>query len=923
LPHLNPHIIKLLKAAIVSCLFAAFFSPKTTLARANNDFKVVFLKDTLFQAGNSFSFNRVSITNISSVKQAIGLDLAVPEGWQTLFDNHKIFQLAPNATLELPIRVAAAYGAISDKLYTVTLTINNMAIGAKTDYHYIAKVMANSNWRAALINPDIKLDRINKETYFQFRISNTGNIPQGFNINYNTSLDLTVAKRNNQITLRPGRDTILRVGIIVQKKYLEEFKPQTIEIDVSGKDKTQQTLIQHVFSNNTIFFENASSWFTAPISVELVSQNFSNKQQQISYINSFGVLSLANQRSLSFNFRSDNFDAQNNRASNRYYNINYTTKNWKISIGNQTEFSAFLIDGFGARLSYKADNGYKIEAVAVKSRLGDADQFNVRQEYTINKSSGIINNTALNFDLQQKDNSILNITEYDKAFGKTGQLAILGGYGWNSIYQPVLMSNTTGGTAGLRYNYNSPTFTLRTDNNISDKNFPGLERGVSRSSNELRFITGKFFFGGIAEYNARSVTLPDSNKLLSLFGGRTTEYGLRTGFIKGRGSLTLTASVVNQLQDSLTNIPFRSDKLTMTGGMVLFKNFNFSLTGSASRSFAEGGNYNISPINSITAFGTLQSSKNGINFRLDDGPAYYSDLFNYAKTGVKTDRFQVSPYVEQDFFKSVLDARVEVDYIDDMSNQIKSYGARLDLNLSLIKSGLYIRFYGNRNFGRENNLNSLNISIRKTLDMPLVGLQKYSTLKVILFKDNNGNNVYDLGDEPINEASIKIGEQYFTTNKLGEAYYKNIKTGIYSLDLGQVTNLKGWIAKKGYKQQINFDKSQVWYIGYERSRFLSGSLNLVKDPLSKLEFSPSNIRITAISSKGESYSTLTDENGAFFLNLPADTYLVQINANVFTDEFRVLRENLNADLTNKTEENLVFEIRERKRAINIRKNNNK
>ncbi|MHB8208021.1 hypothetical protein [Mucilaginibacter sp.] len=913
-------MLRKITVAIIAICFLVAFSTEIAVAQTDHDFRVVFMKDTLFQTGNSFSFNRVTITNITSVKQAIGLDLTVPENWQTLFDNHKIFQLEPNETLELPIRVAASYRALSNNLYPVTLTINNSTIGAKTDYHYFAKVMANANWRAALINNDVKLDRINKETYFQFSISNTGNVRQQFDINYKTNLDLTVAKRNNQINLQPGADTIIRVGIIVQKNYLQEFKPQNVEIEISTKDKNQQTFIQHVYSNNTVFFENPSGWYTAPLSFELVSQNFSNKQQQINYINSSGMVFLENQRSISFNFRSNDFYTENNGTSNRYYNIDYATKHWRISVGDQTEFSAFLIDGFGARLAYKADNGYKIEAVAVKSRLGNADQFNLRQEYLLNKSSGIINNTVLNFDILQKDNSILNITEYDKAFGKTGQLAILGGYGWNYIYQPTLAANNTGATVGLRYYYNSPTLAIRTDNNISGRNFPGLERGVSRSSNELRFIAGKFFFGGITEYNSRSVTLPDSNRLLSLFGGTTTEYGLRTGFIKGRSSLTLTGSIVNQLQDSLTNIPFKSDKLNITTSFGLLKNLNFSLTESISRSFAQGGNYNIQPINAITAFGTLQTSKTGINFRLDDGPTYYSDLFNYVKTGIKTNRYQVSPYVEQDFFKSVLNARVEADYINDINNQLKSYGARLDLNINLIKSGLSFRFYGNRYFGKENNLNSMNLSIRKTFNLPLVGLRKYSTLKVILFKDNNGNNIYDLGDEPITAANIRIGEQYFITNRLGEAYYKNIKPRIYSIDLGQVTNLKGWIPKKGYKQQINFDKSQDWCIGYERSRFLSGSLNLVKDPLSKLEFSPSNIRITAISSRGESYSTLTDENGAFFLNLPADTYLVQINANVFTEEFRVLRESLTADLTTKTEDALVFEIRERKRAINIRKN---
>ncbi len=904
--------------------------PERTSAQSNNDFKVVFLKDTLSQNGNSFSFNKVSITNTSSIKQAIGLTLELPDNWQTLFDARKVFQLAPNETLELPIRVAAAYGALSDKPYTITLTLNNTAIGAKTAYHYTAKVAVNTNWRADLVNADVKLDRINKETYFQVRISNTGNIREDFDLTYNTSLDLTVPKRNHKISVRAGRDTLVQVGIIVQKSDLEEFKPQDVSILITCSDKTSQGLLQHVYSNNTVFRENSSSWYTAPISIEYVTQNFNDKQQALSYINSSGSLNLENQQSLSFNFRSNDLSTQNsatingvtqNSISSQYANINYASKHWKISIGDQTDFGAFLIDGLGARIAYKADNGYSFDAVGVKSRLGDADQFSLKQGFNLGNAANIINSTVLNFDKKLMDNSMLNITEYDKVFGKSGQLSIIGGLGLDDTYLPALKSDNTGMMAGLNYYYNSPSLTIRTMNNISGKDFPGLERGVTRSSDEIRFIDNKFFFGGIAEYNSRTVNVNDSTRIVSQFGSKTSEYGLRTGFITGRNSMTVTGSVVDQLQDSLTNVPFRSDKLSVNAAFGLFKKLNLSLSGSFYRTVAESGSY-LKPINAIAAYGTIQNNMSGISFRLDDGPLYYSDLSNYVNLGLKTDRLQITPYVEQFFFKSALDTRVEVDYINDLTNNLRSLSPRLDVALNLMKAGLSIHFYGTRSFGNLTNINSLNLSVRKTFDLPLVGLQKYSSLKVILYKDVNGSNVYDLGDEPVGEASIRIGEQYFTTNSKGEAWYKNIKTGIYSIDLGGVTSLKGWIPKKGYKQQINFDKSQEWYIAYEKSRFLAGKLNLVKDPLSKLEFSPSNIRITAISSKGESYTTLTDENGAFFLNLPADTYIVQINTNVFNDAFRVLRETLNADLTTKTEENMVFEIREKKRAINIRKNKN-
>jgi hypothetical protein len=919
------------KSVILSCLLVVFLAPYRSSAQGSNDFKVVFLKDTLLQVGNSFSFNKVSITNTSSVKQAFGLSLELPANWQTLFDNRKVFQLAPSETLELPLRVAAAYGALSNKLYTISLIMNNAAAGIKMAYHYAAKMQANANWKALVVTPDIKLDHINRETYFQFHVTNTGNIRENFIINFTSGMELTLPNRNNQISVEPGKDTLLKVGIIVDKRDLEAFKPQDISISVTNSvDRTQQTLVQHVFSNNTIFKENPSGWYTAPISIEMVSQNFNSKKQALNYVNSSGYLSLDNHRSLSYYYRSNDFDSQASRTANasplsnvssKYENLTYSTSQWKLSAGNQTEFGAFLIDGVGGRVAYKTANDYYgFDAMGVKSRIGNADQFSLKQEINLNKTSDIVNTSLLDFDKKQKQNSLLNITEYDHIFGKKGQLSLIGGYGINDIYQPGASGSRNGTMAGVNYYFNSKSLTIRSLNSTSGRYFPGLEQGVTRSSDEVRFLIGNFFIGSIAEYNDRSLTILDSNKLVSLFSGKTTEYGIRTGFNKGRNSIAITGSVVNQLQDSITSVPFNSNKLSISASLVFFKHLNFTLSGSYSRSLAQNDVNFLKPINSLAAFGTLQNNLDGINFRIDNGPIYYSDLLNYVKNGVRQNRMQVAPYAECYFFKTALDMRLEMDYINDITNAQRSIGPRLDIYLNLLRSGLAVHFYGNRSFGGAGNVNSLNISIRKSFDVPLVGLHKYSSLKVILYKDNNGSNLYDEGDEPIPDASLRIGEQYFTTNNKGEVYYKNIKAGLYTIDLGQVSSLKGWIPKKGYKQQINFDKSQEWYIAYEKSRFLSGKLNVVKDQLSKLEFNPANIRITAISSKGESYTTLTDESGSFFLNLPADAYRVLINTNVFNENFRVLQESMGADINSKMEENVVFEIREKKRTINIRRN---
>ena len=881
-----------------------------------NTLRVTFLKDTVVQNGSTHSFNVIRITNTSSAKQVFGLEVNVPEEWHTLFSNRQLNTLEPGRTMEIPIRVAAPNAALSNQLYAISAILTSSQ-GVKNAFTYIARVQPNSKWRAVLLNPDLKLDRINKETYFQFSISNTGNIAQQFTIDFNTALELTLPKRNNTVTVKPGSDTLIRVGIITDMRHLGEFKAQNISIEVISQDKEQQLLVQKVYSNNTIFRENSSRWYTSPMSIELVSQNFNIAAQQVYFINSWGSLDLDKGRKLSFNFRSDDFYTENTGES-RYANVNYTTRNWDISIGDQTDFSNFLIDGFGGKIQYKSDKDYKFTALGVKSRLGNSNQFSFEQEYRLSEKAVLINRTLANLDIGTSVNSFSNIAEFNQQFGNLGDLAVTGGYGLESIKLPALKHKSTGQTVGLRYNYTSPTFIARTTNSITSRNFPGLERGVKRSSNEIRFVLKDYFAGAIADYNDRSVNTLDSNQLIYLFGGRISEYGLRGGFNKERNNIMLTASIVDQLQDSVTSIPFRSYKLNMNTSLGITKTVSLSLSGNVARSFSPGFSL-VKPAYAMNVFGSLQSGRLGFSFRYDKGPLYYSELLAFSQSGLQANRYQLAPFGERSFFKSRLTTRLEFNYARDLTSDLKNYIARLDVNVDLNKRGLSMRFYGNHDFGDSEALNSLNLSIRKNISLPLVGLQKYRTLKVVLFKDNNSNNVFDLHDEAIPEANIRIGNQFFTTGKDGEAVYKNIKQGDYAIDLGQVTNIRGWIAKSGFKPTVTVTENETLYIPFQKSRFLSGRLNVVKDALSKVLFNPSNIRITAISSKGEAYSTLTNDNSVFFLNVPEDTYIVQINANVFNEQFRVLQETFNADLTTQQDETITFEIRERKRAIIIRK----
>ena len=883
---------------------------------AVENLRVTFLKDTVIQSGNSFSFNTITIVNTGSTVQEFTVDSELPEGWQQVFDSRKVFQLKPNEPLTLPIRIAATPSSGST-IYPILINLRTAGMNEKLTRSFYAKVNQNSSWKADLRTPDLKLLRDNKETFFQVELSNQGNQAEELNLNFNTNLDLTVPNRNNRIILRPKQDTIIAIGIITELRYLQEFKPQEIGISITNKAGNLKLLSQKVYSWGTIFKENPSQWYNIPLAVEMISQNVTNSRKSV-YMTGSGNIALSNNRSVSFNYRSDNFYSANAGGS-RYANINYNSPLWKLSFGDQTEFSNFLLDGPGVRANYTGSGKYSFNLLGIKSRLGDARQGSLTQTLDIGNGQVINNQSYVNLDQITGTNSYSSIMEYEKYFKNT-HLSFEGGLSTEQNKLNASLKTLSGHVAGFKFDHNSQKLMIRSYSSINSKGFSGINRGLALSNNEIRLKYKKTFAGVLYEFNERSVTRIDSNKVNSLFSGRIDEYGVRLGYNAQGHYVNLKATIVNQLQDSLNNMTFQSQKINLNTALTMFKNLQISLDANVARTYSTSVS-TVEPFISTNIFGTFQFKGLGMFLRYEDGPFYYYDLRSYVNDGLRIRRAQLTPFLETSLFNSAINSRVQLDYSTDILTKITSSVVRADLNVNLVKQALTLRVFGSYDLKPTavNKQNILSVSIRKNFGLPVVGLQKFRNLKVVLYKDKNLNENYDSGDEAVSDGNLQIGNQYLITNKKGEVYYKNIPAGKYSIDLSQINNVKGWVARDGFKQNIDVKTNETVYIPFKESKFLSGRLNVVRDQYSKVSFNPGNIRITAINSKGESFYTLTNSNGEFFLNLPAETYVIQINTNVFSDNFRVLQETFNADLIQKSDENIVFEIRESKRQINIQR----
>ncbi|HEY0896921.1 MAG TPA: hypothetical protein VGE15_10255, partial [Sphingobacteriaceae bacterium] len=627
------------------------------------DVRVSFLKDTVMQSGTALAFNSLTLENLSSGKKVLNLVLDLPPNWSSPFADSKTVVLEPHAMLQLPVRTAASHTTLSSIAYPVTVKVSMAGSTARVMKTYIARVEANSRWGATLVEPDLKLDRYSRITYFRIHLSSSGNVDEELSMDLRTDLELSVPRKNNLIRLRAGSDTTIHIGILMDPRLLDGFKAQRIYVDIQGKGVTPKILVQHVFSSYSTFRENASRWFNVPMYVELVSQNFTLSDQKQFYLNSAGSISLNQNRVIDYTFRSDNYYSYDSEISSRYAHIDFSTPKWKFSIGDQNEFSQFSMDGLGARIEHTTASGYSFDLLGVNSRLGDARQFSFSQNFPMPGSGSLTSTSLVNLDRAAQTNSYSTVSNFSTAAGRSS-FDISAGYGFERI-SALSVSRTKGGPAvGLSYYFNSPKLVVRSVNHLTSPNFVGLERGVKRSASEIRLVAGSFFMGALGEYNSRSVRFVDSLRLINLFGGRISEYGIRGGYFKGKQNLTLTASVVDQLQDSATNVPYQSGKLGLNAGLMLFSKVNISLSanyfGSRPKGRPEAG-----PVHAFNGYGTLQFRGVGLSFRADHGPFYYWDLMQYRNTDTYTSWYQLSPFAERSFFRSALTARAEVNYLKD------------------------------------------------------------------------------------------------------------------------------------------------------------------------------------------------------------------------------------------------------------------
>lgn len=916
----SPYCIRFTLALLISLLSA--FQSSAQLSKTI--YKTSLLADTLVASGNrDFLYNTINITNITQDKISVLVTVTPPPGWDMVTQKVITVSLDANGNTSIPIRLLPSKSKTAE-WETVKIEYRlNEGLETLTDTFRV-RVKEFTKFKAYLPLSNFVKAGYERNVQFPLYLKNMGNTPNNYIVSYsNTFLELNY---KTTFHLAPGADTTYNIPLHISERQWASLRKEEIKVQVTVENGETVNLTQLFSRLGNTLKDHRSAYADMPLQVEtgFTYQGDDNIQY---YAALHGGIEISPQDKVAFDLRSKTL-SKGQASDNSIIRGEYIGQNWHATAGNINELTDFYMDGYGAKIGYAWSQRDKVDVYSLlSSRTGNSKLGGLNYMYGgLSENVLLSGGATANFDIDRQLNSYLIKQQGDIKLGQNGKLSISAGAGIEQSHAQ-LVSGTATSMAGTSFGYNllwANKFLNVSSVVLQNSNsYPGIFKGQRLQSHDLRFVFGRFYAGGYYEFNLRKQNFYQDTTLFSdVFNLQTENYGARSGFSFKGGSATLSAGKQLQVQsDTGQFAQYEFDYLNLNASIVFFKRLALTLNSYYGKGLIPGQEDTTTAIVNSNQ-GNLQYKWIGMSFRYDNGPYYYHDFISYTKKKEPYERVVLSPFVDLSLFKHSLNFRAQYNYAKSQPDNLKSSNVMLNINYTNFKHGYDFNIIGLIPIDQPQATPYVSASLRVRLVAPFVAIRKYSSLKIILFKDANSDGIMNPQEEPIGGQMLSVKDNLFVTDKDGSILFKNIDKGDYKADFGYGSKVKGWVPSNGPVQVFTVKGTQIAYVPYKKSKVLQGKLNLEIDENSNLSFKLGNIKVMAesIDSKDTlKYSTLTDENGEFYFNLPGGNYNVTLSQLAFDENFRPSTFTQPADLKNNDEKTIYFEIRQRKRSINIRK----
>lgn len=931
-----------------------------------------YIKKNTSESVSGIAKNRIKIKNNTTNTYPFLLNFNVPYKWKLLGMQNRTFILAAQDSIYIPVYLVpqesiqgGEYAVLGAELFSDGFLVNND--------NWILNVEKISNWHIQAETNQIYFLHNSDTAQISFYLTNEGNATEelSFDLNaFRNQLNLYDGSfkpfEKADLELKSGADTMLNYYVVIKEEFEGENSYNTLKkktnrevysIRAEAKNKGEDHLYAIDKENITLnkvsdyYQENRYGAISLPLVVQLDAYNILEQSTYLS-LQAYGNKTINDVNELSY-FYQTNFNSNVLNADaflGDYFFIGYNAPNYYGELGNLVlNHEGASVSGKGVRGGYRIKGHELGGGIVASPNVLDIEKWGGSLYYKFNYKPYDLRSAVYAFYEENSYNKQQNLTVIPETFwriSKNHLLRVMLGYNLRNYLfnEPGSFSKNGYGTR-ISYGGRFNRFTFSATGRYGTPTYepsPGIT--------QLSAISGYYHPNGL-----------QSRLLVSHFSSRPDIYdvfgvlvqdGLRSRTNQAEYKLSLSEKMNTVSGSAYVRERMYSNLVMLNEGLGIsyYKRFEDNSRISASL------NTDMNQFPELQGFGSFFTARlktsyrirNNIliNLRYHYGPFYYYEFSEYAASKTNPQTFFLNGYYDLWMAKNRLLARFSGNYNYRLNREQHIVNTRPEL-FWYTKTGFRFSFYGNmayfsrqqqfinqpETYSRASSANlELGFGVRKELGLPVSGKRFFDT-EFIAFYDENGNGMKDKGEKGLSNVLVSMipeaEEGLFTsmdgykilTGKSGNGYLENINGGLYSILVEALTSGDGFYNNS--VKSIQLIKDEVVYLPFTSGGQVMGTLQVQKaryTRFSEKDIELANIRVVASDSFGNEYSTLTDQNGFFKIEVPGGKYKIGVNSAVFGAGFSINNNNIPVDINDENKSVFVnFLVSEKERKMNIKR----
>lgn len=890
-----------------------------------------FFSDSLTATEDSYFI--YNLIGVRCPGRAVSLSIRPPAGWKLVGTPFRDSPASSDSVSYFPIALMRQVGASAD-FTRVILHMQFSGAGSDTDSmdrsltssisasmnisidtFFLIRASAIRQFAVSTPQNAIDVGEGEQKVFVPILIKNKGTTTEHYRIAITSSL--LAAPLVYKVRLGPGIDSLCNIPVTIPR--VASKGSQRLLARVSDETGTVYSLPITVSSLRENYKAHATPYTDFPAELET---GIMLTDKQLTYFGAVKGSWSIPQGSVDFSFRSKQYGFANTLERNVFFLQAYR-KGLNISFGQLSASQHFFSYGRGIKVVTKVSSSTELGAQMILRSLPGTFSNNFFSVWWQEQKSAkrFHYKVAANFDVKKGLNEYLFFHENEWVINQKMRLTLSAGLGWEQFLRiPVSTNGKPGLGGGYRFLRNGKRFEWISTWQHFPTFFPGIDKGLTNHQHQVRWLIKQTYVDLFYTNNfIVNTILTDTVYYTDAFRFNIKKIGIRTGYRNDQLDLSFSTGLLEQTGVAAAQLP-----------RYQFGEVFFSFT------TKEGGRFNIK---SLMGYAD--------NEQIDRPVFIHNTSFSYQRKGSGVRAFflqqpvlkdstikvllrmnqtlLIGPFVSFRLWKQVgVNLRYSVSKTRFDSKITSS--ASLNASWRQPSRGWELAFSGTFPFSRSMapamlgvNIPFFSLSIKKSLRVPILFKRRYHRLDVVAYEDANSNKNFDSGDRLLPGVKVRVNKEDFVTGIEGAFHWRNIDTGFYRLTVMNPSAHRGLLPPPDSALAFVFQSNKEIMIPFSKSCVVSGKVRIELDDHSTQVVSPEHILVKAIDSSGTEYSTLTDEQGSYFINLPAGLYTVTLNQEAFSGTIKPVTPFYRVDLRSRLEAEVIFLLREKKRPIRFLK----